>query len=107
MAEMDEMQRAIRQNAKARGFDFMVVGLAALSLLRIGESVSGGGQLDMRPIFILMAVLAYCGFWDVYLTNRSTAGDDEYREETWKGWILPVVCVLVLLAVGLIASRMF
>lgn len=107
MAKMDEMQRAIRQNAKARGFDFVLVGLVSLSLLCMGESIFGGGQLDMRPIFILMVVLAYCWFWDIYLTKRSTAGDDEYRQETWKGWIAPVVCVMVLLAGGLIASRLF
>lgn len=107
MAKMDEMQRAIRQNAKARGFDFMVVGLILLSLLRMGESISGGGQLDMRPIFVLMAVLAYSGLWDVYLTRRSTAGDDEYRQGTWKGWVVPIVCMLVILAVGLVVSRLF
>jgi 4-hydroxybenzoate polyprenyltransferase len=104
MSRPDEMQIAIKRDSKARGFDFMIVGLVFLVLTRLGGHFFQGEPIDMRPVLILLAVLFYQMFWERYLSRKAISGDEEYELASPKSWIITIICSVVVFAIGYMLS---
>jgi len=104
MSKPDEMQIAIRRDSKARGFDFMIVGLVSLVLMRFGGHFLQGEPIDMRPVLILLAVLFYQMFWEKYLSRKAVSGDGEYELASLKSWIITIICSVIVFAIGYMLS---
>ena len=76
MANMDEMERAIRMRSESLGFKLTIVVLAALTLVELAM----GRGYDFAPGLVLIVVLLAQGFAEQSMKRRMVAGDEEYHE---------------------------
>lgn len=80
MANMDEMERAIRMRSESLGFKLTIVVLAAWTLVELVLYLAMGRGYDFAPGLVLIVVLLAQGFAEQPMKRRMVAGDEEYHE---------------------------
>ncbi|MEG1604255.1 MAG: hypothetical protein RR178_08810 [Gordonibacter sp.] len=108
MANMDEMEKAIRKRSESLGFRFVVLLLASWSAAELALYLFGGRSYNSLPTLVLMGALLVQGFSELSMKRRMVEGDEEYREPSniVKAVVAVIGVTVVVFFVGFFALKL-
>lgn len=104
-AIMDEMGKSIRMKSESLGFKFVIVVLAAWTIVELVLYLAFEHAYNYMPSLLLIATLLVQGFYEQSMKRRMVAGDDEYQEPSFKAQAIVTAAgvMLVTFIVGFVA----
>lgn len=102
MKKKDEMRREIRLRSSEAGYKFFLLALVSWDLFELWKAISDSVQLNMWPTFLLAGGLCVQGFYERWLQQKITEGDEKTHEpnKLLFGIILVVAAAVMIICVG-------